>query len=132
MSDGNKSYKDILISAVEVANKLKEDGITATVINSRFLKPFDEKSVLDNLSEVIVTIEDGTIVGGLGSRVEEVLFNNKINKKLEKIAYPDEFIKHGSVDEIEANYGLDTNSIVLRIKDSLQISKIKNIGGQIS
>ena len=118
--------------AVEVANKLKEDGINATVINSRFLKPFDEKSVLDNLSEVIVTIEDGTIVGGLGSRVEEVLFNNKINKKLEKIAYPDEFIKHGSVDEIEANYGLDTNSIVLRIKDSLQISKIKNIGGQIS
>ena len=104
----------------------------ATVINSRFLKPFDEKTVLDNLSNVIVTIEDGTIIGGLGSRVEELLFTNRINKKLEKVAYPDEFIKHGSVDEIEAKYGLDTKSIVTRIKDSLQISKIKNIGGQIS
>ena len=118
--------------AKEVADKLKDDGINATVINSRFLKPFDEKTVLDNLSNVIVTIEDGTIIGGLGSRVEELLFTNRINKKLEKIAYPDEFIKHGSVDEIEAKYGLDTKSIVTRIKDSLQISKIKNIGGQIS
>ena len=83
------------------------------------------------MSNIIVTIEDGTIIGGLGSKVEEVLYKNKLNKKVEKFAYPDEFVKHGSVKEIEEKYGLDAKNIVSTIKDIMQISKIKNIGGQI-
>ncbi len=117
--------------AKEVSDLLKEDGITANVINARFLKPFDEKTLIDNMSNIIVTIEDGTIIGGLGSKVEEVLYKNKLNKKVEKFAYPDEFVKHGSVKEIEEQYGLDAKNIVSTIKDIMQISKIKNIGGQI-
>ena len=117
--------------AKEVSDILKEDGITANVINARFLKPFDEKTLIENMSNIIVTIEDGTIIGGLGSKVEEVLYKNKLNKKVEKFAYPDEFVKHGSVKEIEEKYGLDAKNIVSTIKDIMQISKIKNIGGQI-
>ena len=117
--------------AKEVSDTLKEDGITANVINARFLKPFDEKTLIENMSNIIVTIEDGTIIGGLGSKVEEVLYKNKLNKKVEKFAYPDEFVKHGSVKEIEEKYGLDAKNIVSTIKDIMQISKIKNIGGQI-
>ena len=50
-------------------------------------------SELDNMANIVVTIEDGTIIGGLGSKVEEILYKNKLNKKLEKFAYPDEFVK---------------------------------------
>ena len=131
--------KDITIVAIgkmvarakEVSDILKKEGITSNVINARFLKPFDEKTLLDNMANIVVTIEDGTIIGGLGSKVEEILYKNKLNKKLEKFAYPDEFVKHGSVKEIEEKYGLDAKNIVNTIKDTMQISTIKNIGGQI-
>lgn len=106
--------------AVEVSNILKELGVTCTVINARFLKPFDEKILLKNINKQIITIEDGTVVGGLGSKVEEVLQKNKINVNLEKKAYPDEFIKHGSVSKIEEKYGLDAKSISETIKSSLK------------
>lgn len=102
--------------AVEVSNILKESDITCTVINARFLKPFDEKMLLENINKEIITIEDGTVVGGLGSKVEDILQKNNINVNLEKIAYPDEFVKHGSVDEIEEKYGLDAKSISENIK----------------
>ena len=100
--------------AVEVADELKKDGINATVINARFLKPFDEETVLKYLYEAktVATIEDGTVIGGLGSKVEELIYKNRLNVDLEKFAYPDEFVKHGSVNEIEEKYGLDVGSIV--------------------
>lgn len=110
--------------AIEVANILKEKNITSTVINARFLKPFDEKTLLNNINKSIITIEDGTIIGGLGSKVEEILSENKINVKLNKIAYPDEFIKHGNVGEIERKYKIDTFSIVDK---AIQMNKVTNI-----
>ena len=72
------------------------------------------------------TIEDGTIIGGLGSKIEELIFENKLKINLEKIAYPDEFIKHGSVEEIEKKYGLDVGSIVECLKEQEKNIKIVN------
>lgn len=113
--------------AIKVSEALKLDNISSNVINARFLKPFDEKTLLNNLSKVIITIEDGTVIGGLGTKVEEILKTNEIPSKLIKFAYPDEFIKHGNVTEIEEKYGLDVESIAERIKIQLQRNKIKNI-----
>lgn len=100
--------------AIEVAEELSKIGKEATVINARFLKPLDKETILKNIKDkkTVATIEDGTVVGGLGSKVEELIFENKLNINLEKFAYPDEFIKHGSVAEIEEKYGLDVGSIV--------------------
>ena len=100
--------------AVDVAEELSKSGIDVTVINARFLKPFDKETILQNIKDktTVATIEDGTIIGGLGSKVEELIFENKLDINLEKFAYPDEFIKHGSTDEIEKKYGLDVGSIV--------------------
>lgn len=112
--------------AIKVSEKLKEDGINPTVINARFLKPFDEDTILRNLVGIkqVITIEDGTIIGGLGDKVENLIFENKLNSKLEKFAYPDEFVKHGSVDEIEEKYGLDVGSIVKCLKNQEKNIKI--------
>ena len=104
--------------AIEVAEELKKEEIYPTIINARFLKPLDKETILKNIigCKTVLTIEDGTIVGGLGSKVEELIYENRININLEKIAYPDEFIKHGSVSEIEEKYGLDVGSIVECLK----------------
>ena len=111
--------------AMEVSEILKKDGIEACVINSRFLKPFDEKTICENLSKLVVTIEDGSVVGGLGSNLEEIIVKNNLYISLKKIAYPDEFIKHGDCKQIEEKYRLDTKSIVEEIKDTMKIKSVK-------
>lgn len=117
-----------MVSRAKVVSEiLKNDNIYSNIINARFLKPFDDKALLNNLSKVIVTIEDGTIIGGLGNKVEEILKDNEISSRIIKFAYPDEFIKHGSVAEIEVKYGLDAESISEKIKMQLQRNKIANI-----
>ena len=101
--------------AVEVSKELKKYKINAEVINVRFLKPIDEKYILKSIKETknVITIEDNIIKGGLGSTISEIITKNNLNDvKLKCFGYPDEFIKHGSVDEIEKIYGLDVQSIV--------------------
>ncbi len=112
--------------AIKVSEKLKEDGINSTVINARFLKPFDEDTIIRKLVGIkqVITIEDGTIIGGLGEKVENLIFENKLNSELKKFAYPDEFVKHGNVDEIEEKYGLDVGSIVKCLKKQEKNIKI--------
>lgn len=112
--------------AVQVSEELKKDGIFPTVINARFLKPFDNNTILKSIvgAKKVITIEDGTVIGGLGDSIEHLLFENKIDVEFEKFAYPDEFVKHGSVDEIEEKYGLDVGSIVRCLKNQEKNIKI--------
>ena len=101
--------------AIKVKERLEKEGIKTEVINARFLKPLDEDTILESIKKTkhVITIEDNIIDGGLGSSVIEAV-EEKIpfKVKAKKFGYPDEFIKHGSVDEIEKQYGLDVESIV--------------------
>ena len=100
--------------AVEIAHELKKCNIEADVINARFLKPFDVKTVKESILKTknIVTIEDGTKINGLGTTVKELIIDEKIEGvKFKQYAYPDEFIKHGKVEELEKIYGLDSITI---------------------
>ena len=100
--------------AVEIAHELKKSNIEADVINARFLKPFDVKTVKESILKTknIVTIEDGTKINGLGTTVKELIIDEKIEGvKFKQYAYPDEFIKHGKVEELEKIYGLDSITI---------------------
>ena len=106
--------------AMEVCKKLEMEDIHCTVVNARFLKPFDEATVCNNLSNVVVTIEDGSLINGLGATVERIIRKSRKNIYLQKIAYPDEFIKHGSIKEIEKKYGLDVCSITQKIEEVLE------------
>ncbi len=114
-----------------VAEKLKEQGIEASVINSRFLKPLDKTMMLEFMkkSQIVVTLEDATTQCGLGSELESFAFENKINAEILKIGYPDEFVKHGNCDEIEQKYGIDVESIVqkiMKLKGELAIRRREN------
>jgi len=101
--------------AMQVAEKLHEDKIEAEVINIRFMKPLDIKMIEKSLEKTnrLYTIEDNDIHGGLG---ETIKANLSKCYKTKIFAYPDEFIKHGSIPEIEKKYGLDVEAIYEEIK----------------
>ena len=101
--------------ALEVSNILEKQGKKAEVINVRFLKPLDEENILKSITKTknVVTIEDNILKGGLGSSIEELILKQGLKSiELKKYGYPDEFIKHGSVAEIEEKYGLNAGQIV--------------------
>lgn len=117
--------------AYNISKALKEKGIHATVINARFLKPLDETTILNFLStsDIAITLEDATIKCGLGSEIENIIFENKINCELIKVGYPDEFIKHGKCEELEKRYGIDDDSIIkdiLKVKEKLFFNRRGN------
>ena len=85
--------------AMKIADKFKENGIEADVINARFLKPLDEETIKKSIEKTknVITIEDGTKINGLGTAVEELIVENNLQDiKFEKQAWPDEFLKQGT------------------------------------
>ena len=60
----------------------------------------------------VITIEDGTIINGLGTAIKELIIDSNLKDvNVKTYAYPDKFIEHGSVDQLEEIYGLDENTI---------------------
>ena len=105
--------------AIDVATILEKENIKCDVINTRFLKPLDEVTILNSIKKTknVITIEDNTIIGGLSSSIKELIVNNNLNNiRIKSYAYPDKFIEHGKVDELEKKYKLDLQSIVDDIK----------------
>ena len=117
-----KEGKDITIVAIgkrvakamEMAEKLKQNEIDAEVINARFLKPLDKEKIKTSIEKTknVITMEDGIEINGLGTAVEELIVEENLqNIKFKKYAWPDEFIRHGSVEELEKIY-CDFDSIL--------------------
>ncbi len=105
--------------AMEVAELLDRDNIGTEVINCRFLKPLDTKKINDSLAKTkrVVVMEDGTIVGGLVSSIKELVLENKLELLSSRYyAYPDEFVKQGSVSEIEKKYRQDAGNMYKDIR----------------
>ena len=97
-----------VVEAIKLAENYKECGIDAEVINARFLKPLDNETIRASIEKTkkVITLEDCTIINGLATAVKELIVNEKLeNVEVESYAWPDEFIKHGSVEELEEIYG---------------------------
>jgi len=107
--------------AMEVADELQKKGIKAEVINARFVKPIDNETITGSLGKTkrLVTIEDNVINCGLASSVKSVLEEAEEIRVL-NVGYPDEFVKHGTVSDIEKKYGMDVQSIVKRVCEFLK------------
>ncbi len=108
----------MVAKAFEVKEELEKEGKTAEVINARFLKPFDEQTIINSMRKTknIITLEDNTIIGGLASKVEELVSKNKENNiQFKAFGLPDKFIEHGKVEELEEMYKLDAKSIAKEI-----------------
>jgi 1-deoxy-D-xylulose-5-phosphate synthase len=101
--------------AISAHAMLKEEDISATVINCRFVKPLD-MDLIGSLSKKIprlITVEENVRQGGFGSAVLECLSDQGITGfKLKCIGIPDTFVEHGSQDFLRSKYGIDAPAIV--------------------
>ena len=105
-------------NCLEAAEKLAADGIDAKVINIHTIKPLDEDLVIAAAKETgkVVTVEEHSVIGGLGSAVCDVLAE-KAPTKVMKIGINDTFGESGPAAELLKKYGLDTDSIYEKIKE---------------
>jgi 1-deoxy-D-xylulose-5-phosphate synthase len=100
-------------TAVEAAKKTEAEGIDITVINARFAKPLDNELIITEArgANLVVTVEEGTLCGGFGSAVVALLEENKINVPVKRLGVPDQFMPHGSREEILALCGLGVEGV---------------------
>ena len=105
-------------SAVQAAEKLAEQGISAGVVNMRFAKPLDKELLLAQAKEYgkIVTLEEGVLQGGVGSAVLETLNEAQLLTKCQvlTLGIPDEFVLHGDKKLLFKDLELDVDAIVAK------------------
>ncbi len=116
----------ILAFGTMLAPALKAaEALNATVANMRFIKPLDAQLVaqLAASHELIVTIEEGAIMGGAGSAVAEALAAAGIVRPLLQLGLPDKFIDHGDVQQLLAQCGLDAEGITRSVRQRLSLGE---------
>ena len=104
--------------ALKVIDELeKNHGLSVKLINPRFVKPFDEELLAEiiNSGLPVVTLENNVLQGGFGSMIAEKLMDAGASNKLLRFGLPDNFVQHGSIKELKAMLGLDTQSIVNKV-----------------
>ena len=106
---------DVLAEAIKAKEKLKKKGIDIRVIDVHTIKPIDEEMIIKCAKETkrLISLEDHSVIGGLGSAISEVL-TSKYPAKLERIGINDQFGKSGKAEELIKFYHLDSDSIVQR------------------
>ncbi len=107
--------------ALEAAEQLKADGIEARVINIHTIKPLDEHLIIEAAKEThkVVTVEEHSVIGGLGSAVAEVL-GEQYPVPMMRIGIQDVFGESGPAEKLIEKYGLDAESIYKKVKEFLQ------------
>ncbi len=109
--------------AQDAAQKLAADGIGVSVVNSRFIKPIDIKTIsaLTRKNKLVVTVEDHARTGGLGTAVLEALSEVGVldGKRFIRLGVPDEFIEHGTQKELYALCEYDALGIYKAVRGAL-------------
>ena len=108
-------------TAQQVWEKLHEEGMQASLINARFVKPIDEEAVLEACREhrLIVTLEENVAAGGYGEKVLRLLNHKKMASDCLQLALPDAYIEHGNVEMLKEEIGMDADSICRSIRERL-------------
>ncbi len=101
-----------VIKAAQIVEK--QNNIRVALCNIRFLKPLDEELLHEICKKYkhLITVENGSIIGGLGSAVSEFIVRNNYPSTLKIMGVPDTFIQQGNMDELHKECHIDTNSIV--------------------
>jgi 1-deoxy-D-xylulose-5-phosphate synthase len=106
------AFGSMVAPALEAA-----DTLNATVVNMRFVKPLDERMILELASAhaLLVTLEDNVVAGGAGSAVNECLAAHGVQAAILNLGMPDCFLEQGSREDMLAECGLDARSILRRL-----------------
>jgi 1-deoxy-D-xylulose-5-phosphate synthase len=101
--------------ALEAADVMEDSGISATVVNARFVRPLDAELILPLAERIekVITVEDGVLMGGFGSAILEMFADYGLTKiQVKRIGIPDQFIDHGDVNALYHLCGCDADGIV--------------------
>lgn len=119
------AYGSMVHPSLKAAENLAKEGIEATVVNARFVKPLDSSLLLAlaRTKRLIVTVEEAYLAGGFGSAVMELLEENGLQDKVSvvRIGIPDRLVTHGDPKLLLAKYGLDVDGIYTRVKESVEV-----------
>ena len=110
----------MVLPALEAAEHLAAEGIDATIVNCRYLKPYDKAVFREVMKDhaVVLTVEEGAVLNGFGAFMarEADAFLGRHEIQMDAMGMPDTFIEHGSRDELLAELGLDVAGIEGRLR----------------
>ena len=114
--------------AQEAINTLKDTGASIAHYDMRFVKPLDEVMLHEVFSKFkkVITVEDGCLMGGFGSAIIEFMVDQKYSSEVVRLGIPDQYIHHGTQEELWADCGFDANSISKAVKKMLSIADSSN------
>jgi 1-deoxy-D-xylulose-5-phosphate synthase len=110
--------------ALEAAGQLEADGISSTVVDARFVKPVDPHLVeVAAAHRAVLTVEDGTRVGGFGSAVAELLGDTGVAVPVRRLGIPDRFVEHGAQALLLSELGLDADGVARSARELLATAR---------
>lgn len=124
------SYGHIYGNVMKAVELLADEGIDAAVINARFVKPLDVDLIRETAERypVLLSVEEGTEVGGFGSAVNEALIANNIEGRCTILGVPDHFIEHGDQASQQDEAGLSPEKIAARVREAVKNYKDSHDG----
>src|SRR5215207_9670509 len=110
----------LAVTCEEATRLLKQDGISVTLADPRWVKPLDPRlGAVAGAHRLVATVEDNVLAGGFGSAVAEVLADEEVATPLLRLGIPDQFLPHGKREVLLAELGLDAVGIAERVRKAL-------------
>ena len=109
-----------MVKEAEKARELlKKRGYNVSLINARFVKPFDENCIIKLAKDhkLLVTIEENVLNGGFGEQVLRFVNSSEIDIQVQNLAIPNQYLEQGSVDVLRKEAGLDPHTIAERVEN---------------
>ncbi|HTH30871.1 MAG TPA: transketolase C-terminal domain-containing protein, partial [Lacibacter sp.] len=109
--------------AASAIRELKNDGINPAHYDMRFAKPIDEELLHEVFAKFnkIVTVEDGTVVGGFGSAVLEFMAAHSYTAEVKIMGIPDALVEHGTPKQLYEEIGIDANGIAKTVREMMNV-----------
>ena len=113
-------------NAQEIADKLAKENIELSVVNIRFVRPFDSELLQKQaVTMPVFTLEDCQTTGGLASEVDEILINTD-HKGVKHFGWKSEIIPHGTIKKIRQNHGMSQSQIIKEITEFYKKTECNN------
>ena len=117
------SCGEMTMRCLDAAEALEKDNIHAAVLHVPTIKPLDKETILKEIKKsgrLVITAENHTVVGGLGSLVANLLVDEQVSAVLKKIALPDKYLAAGTLETLQNLYGVSTDAVTAQIKAYLK------------
>lgn len=117
------SCGEMTMRCLDAAEALEKDHLHVAVLHVPTIKPLDKETILAEAKKagrLVITVENHTVVGGLGSLVANLLVDEQVSATLKKIALPDQYLAAGTLETLQDTYGVSTNAVIAQVKEYLR------------